>query len=61
MRALGWLFAMAIAASMGVCVWAWFFSDRSDAEFIRDTSLICMLVFTIALGAVEHIGRKQNG
>ncbi|PKP92305.1 MAG: hypothetical protein CVT77_09355 [Alphaproteobacteria bacterium HGW-Alphaproteobacteria-16] len=60
MSILGWLFASAIAASMAIGIWAWLFSERSDADFVVNAAVVSALLFMIGLGAVEHFERKKN-
>ena len=60
MRILGWLFASALAASIAIGIWAWLFTERSDADFIRDAAVVSMALFMIGLGVVEHFERKKN-
>ncbi|MCR5872107.1 MULTISPECIES: hypothetical protein [unclassified Sphingomonas] len=46
---------------MAIGIWAWLFTERSDADFIRNATVVSMALFMIGLGVVEHFERKKNG
>lgn len=57
---LGHIFAAAVAVCLVIAIWAWAFTNRAEAEFIRNTAILISLLFGLALGVVENWERKRR-